>query len=80
MAKLEARLLTIAALCMGSNPDISQKIQNGRHKQRSGRLTLAAKKIEGSRENAGLLGPLSWSAQRYLAGEGEFGYVTVAVS
>jgi hypothetical protein len=26
---------------LGSNPDISQKIQNGRHKQRSGQHTLA---------------------------------------
>ncbi len=30
---------------LGSNPDISKKYKNGRHKQRSGQLTLARQKL-----------------------------------
>jgi hypothetical protein len=42
MAKLVARLLATAAL--GANPAISQKIQNGRQKQRRGQHNLARQK------------------------------------
>jgi hypothetical protein len=42
-------LVGIAPACydssLSSNPDISQKIQNGRHKQRNGQHTLASQKI-----------------------------------
>jgi hypothetical protein len=36
--------------------------------------------IQRERQQGALPGPLSWSAQCYMAGEGGFGYVTVAVS
>jgi hypothetical protein len=41
MAKLVARLL-VTASSLGSNPDIRQKIINGRHKQKSGKHILSA--------------------------------------
>jgi hypothetical protein len=44
MAKLVARLLFTAS-SLGLNPDIHQKKINGRHKQKSGKDTLSAKKI-----------------------------------
>ncbi len=43
VAKSVARQLATAST-LGSNPDIPQKIINGRHKQRSGRHTLARQK------------------------------------
>jgi hypothetical protein len=44
VAKLVARLLAIYGSSLGSNPDISQKFKNGRHKQRSGQHTVARQK------------------------------------
>ncbi len=44
VAKLVARLF-VTASSLGLNPDISQKIINERHKQRSGKHTIARQRI-----------------------------------